>query len=134
MHKIVQIAINVVETCRNACKKIAVEFKKKILMQFPEEDRAIEVDLDNGNLSVIKTLGILWVDEKDIFTYRVNPPNQKHLLTKKNVLRKNAALFNPMGFLNPYIIRAKILLQEIWTSGLEWDDFLEYSQARKAKR
>ena len=29
-----------------------------------------------------------------------------------------------MGFLNPYVIRTKILLQEMWTSGLEWDDLL----------
>ena len=107
---------------------------KKVLMQIPEEDRAIEVDLDNGNLPVIKTLGILWVAEKDIFTYRVNPPDENYLLTKRNFLRKIATLFDPMGFLNPYIIRAKILLQEMWTSGLEWDDFLDDSQARKAKR
>ena len=38
-----------------------------------------------------------------------------------------------MGFLNPYVIRAKILLQEMWTSGLDWDDQLDENLARKAK-
>ena len=45
-------------------------------------------------------------------------------------------LFDPMGFLAPYVIRAKILLQEMWTSGLDWDDPLYpiASQARQAKK
>jgi len=32
------------------------------------------------------------------------------------------------------VIRAKILLQEMWTSGLDWDDPLDQSQARQAKK
>ena len=106
---------------------------KKVLMQIPEEDRAAAVDLDKGNLPAIKTLGILWVAEEDNFTYRVNPPEESYLLTKRNFLRKIATLFDPMGFLNPYVIRAKILLQEMWTSGLDWDDQLDENLARKAK-
>ena len=79
------------------------------MQQIPEEDRAAEVDLDKGNLPAIKTLGILWVAEEDNFTYKVNPPEESYLLTKRNFLRKIATLFDPMGFLNPYVIRAKIL-------------------------
>ena len=43
-------------------------------------------------------------------------------------------LFDAMGFLSPYAIRTKILLQEMWTSGLDWDDPLDPSQARQAKK
>eukprot|EP00112_Aurelia_sp_Birch-Aquarium-sp1_P016020 Seg3592.2 transcript_id=Seg3592.2/GoldUCD/mRNA.D3Y31 product="hypothetical protein" protein_id=Seg3592.2/GoldUCD/D3Y31 len=106
---------------------------KEVLMQIPAEDRAAEVDLDKGNLPAIKTLGILWVAIEDIFTYKVNPTDEGYLLTKRNFLRKIATLFDPMGFLNPYVIRVKILLQEMWTSGLEWDDLLDENLARKAK-
>eukprot|EP00112_Aurelia_sp_Birch-Aquarium-sp1_P014564 Seg3156.3 transcript_id=Seg3156.3/GoldUCD/mRNA.D3Y31 product="hypothetical protein" protein_id=Seg3156.3/GoldUCD/D3Y31 len=69
----------------------------------------------------------------DIFMYKVNPPDEGYLLTKRNFLRKIATLFDPLGFLNPYVIRAKILLQEMWTSGLEWDDLLDENLARNAK-
>ena len=107
---------------------------KEVLMQIPEEDRAVEVDLDNGNLPAIKSLGILWVAEEDHFTYKVNPPDENYLLTKRNFLRKIATLFDHMGFLNPYVIRAKILLQEMWTSGLDWDDLLDENHAKRANR
>ena len=106
---------------------------KEVLRQIPEGDRAVEVDLDKGNLPAIKTLGILRVAEEDNFTYKVNPPEESYLLTKRNFLRKIATLFDPMEFLNPYVIRAKILLQEMWTSGLDWDDLLDENLAKKAK-
>lgn len=42
-------------------------------------------------------------------------------------------LFDPVGFLAPYVIRTKKLLQEMWTSGLDWDDLLDQNRARRAK-
>jgi len=54
-------------------------------------------------------------------------------LTKRNFLHKIAMLFDPMGILAPCMIRTKIFLQEMWTSGLDWDDPLDQSQARQAK-
>ena len=42
-----------------------------------------------------------------------------HVCGKK---RKKATLFDPLGLLAPFTIRAKILLQEMWTAGLEWDE------------
>jgi len=77
---------------------------------------------------------VLWLFKEDVFTYRVNPPDEKFQLTKRNFLRNIAMLFEPMGFRAPYVIGAKILLQEMWTSGLDWDDPLDPSQARQAKK
>ena len=107
---------------------------EQVLKKKPVEDRAAEVDLDKRNLPSMKTLGVLWLAKEDVFTYRVNPPDEKFQLTKRNFLRKIAMLFDPMGFLATYIIRAKILLQEMWTSGLDWDDPLDPSQAKQAKK
>ena len=82
----------------------------------------------------MKMLGVLWLAKEDVLTYRVNAPDEKFQLTKRNFLRKIAVLFDPMEFLAPYVIWAKILLQEMWTSGLDWDDPLGPSQARQAKK
>lgn len=31
-------------------------------------------------------------------------------------------MFNPLGLLTPYTVRAKILLQVMWASGVDWDE------------
>lgn len=82
----------------------------------------------------IKELGVLWLAKEDVFTYRANPPEDDYPLTKRNFPCKIAMLFDPMGFPAPYVIRAKILLQEMWTSGLDWDNLLDQSQARRTRR
>ena len=44
--------------------------------------------------------------------------------TKRNFLKKIATLFDPIGFLVPFTIRAKMLLQDKWTAGMDWDEEL----------
>ncbi|XP_064637173.1 uncharacterized protein LOC135493627 [Lineus longissimus] len=39
-----------------------------------------------------------------------------------------------MGFLSPFIIRCKILMQDLWALGLEWDDGLPPELEEKARR
>ena len=41
---------------------------------------------------------------------------------KRNFLKKIATLFEPIGLLAPLTIRAKMLLQDMWTAGLDWDE------------
>ena len=43
-----------------------------------------------------------------------------------------AKLFDPLGFLAPFIIRGKILLQQMWIKGLEWDEKLDENLKRKS--
>ena len=43
-------------------------------------------------------------------------------LTKRNILRKIATIFDPLGFVSPFVVVAKILLQELWARGYGWDD------------
>lgn len=38
---------------------------------------------------------------------------QREGLTKRNISRDVAIIFDPLGFLNPVVLRAKIFLQEI---------------------
>ena len=92
---------------------------ERVLEKIPEGARADEGDLAKGHLPSVKTLGVLSLAKEDFFTYRANPPEDDYPLTKRNFLRKIAMSFDPMGFLAPYVIGAKILLQEMWTSG--WD-------------
>ncbi|XP_070556537.1 uncharacterized protein [Ptychodera flava] len=93
-----------------------------VLSQIPTEDRACKMDF-NESKPKLKTLGVLWLAEEDVFTFQLNLP-EKFVFWKRNFLKKIATLFDPLGMLAPYIIRAKILLQEMWAAGLDWDDTL----------
>lgn len=95
---------------------------EEVLCNIPCEDQATEVEIDGGQLYGTKTLGVLWLAQQDVFTFRFKPPKSDFVYTKRTVLQKVAALFDPLGFLAPYIIRAKILLQKLWASGADWDD------------
>ena len=90
---------------------------KEVLRQIPEADRANKIDLDAGELPSIKTLGIVWDAEKDEFTYQSIKPDNSEVNTKRSLLRRMATLFDPLGFLSPYIVRIKIIMQELWIHG-----------------
>ena len=96
----------------------------RILAEILAQDRKAEVDLDRDQLPSTKTLGVWWLASQDVFVFKKKAPDDKMLYTKRNYLRKIATLFDPIGLLAPFTIRAKILLQEMWTSGVEWDDEL----------
>ena len=44
--------------------------------------------------------------------------------TKRNFLKQIATLFDPIGLLAPFTVRAKMLLQQMWLAGLDWDEVL----------
>ncbi|XP_071149222.1 uncharacterized protein [Mytilus edulis] len=106
---------------------------KTVLQCIPEEDRASQVDLDEGYLPSVKTLGVIWQVDNDIFMFKVNPPAVDFKFTKRNILSKVATLFDPLGFIAPYPIRGKLLLQEMWTAGLDWDDQLDEELVEKSR-
>ena len=96
----------------------------KVLSEIRIQDRKFEVDLDREGLPSTKTLGVWWSADDDVFTFKENAPGDDMSYTKRNFLRKIAMLFDPIGLLAPYTVRAKLLLQEMWTAGLEWDEEL----------
>lgn len=50
-------------------------------------------------------------------------------ITKRTMLSQTAQLFDPLGWLAPVIVRAKILFQSTWLRELEWDDPLPDNDA-----
>ena len=93
-----------------------------MLQHIPAAVCATEVDLDSGDVQPVKTLGVLWLPQEDIFKFQVSQPIDGPPNTKRELLRKTATLFDPLGFLSPYVVHARILLQETWAAGVDWDD------------
>ena len=94
----------------------------EVLEDISAVDQASEVDLNKCIFPVTKTLGVLWTATEDLFFFRCSSPPENFEYTKRNVLKKTAMIYDPLGLLSPYIIRAKMLIQQAWLEAIEWDD------------
>ena len=43
-------------------------------------------------------------------------------LTKRMLLNQVAQIYDPVGFAAAFLVRAKIGMQELWQTGVDWDD------------
>nr|XP_031839043.1 uncharacterized protein LOC116429801 [Nomia melanderi] len=69
-----------------------------------------------------KTLGIFWNPSRDDIVYTIEKfPNQP-FLTKRIILSQIAQLFDPFGLLGPIIIKAKIIMQDLWKAAVDWHE------------
>lgn len=75
-----------------------------------------------------KILGILWYTDQDELSVNlesiVSYAGQEKIITKRNILKTISRIYDPLGFLGPFIITSKILMQTIWKENLEWDSIL----------
>ena len=75
-----------------------------VLENFPLEDRQLSLEILKEGTSKIKTLGVMWETERDIFTFQVELPGACKEPTKRNVLSAIAALLDLLQFLSPFTI------------------------------
>ncbi|XP_058828427.1 uncharacterized protein LOC131688257 [Topomyia yanbarensis] len=93
-----------------------------ILNNIPTElrdDRNV-LELDSSSSSV-KTLGLLWQPDEDVFRFQVPRWTMDSPITKRLVLSDAARLFDPLGLVGPTVLRSKLFMQELWLSKLSWD-------------
>ncbi|XP_036329825.1 uncharacterized protein LOC118741965 [Rhagoletis pomonella] len=94
------------------------EFLKKV----PSDDQ--EKPLRMNDAEIIKTLGIIWEPTSDVFRYDWPELKMDKPVTKRIVLAEIASLFDPLGLINPIIVKAKIFLQNLWIIKVHWDESL----------
>ena len=70
-----------------------------------------------------KVLGVKWNSERDSLTFDFSAViSEVQIETKRTLLMQTARLYDPLGILTPFILRAKLLIQRCWLDkDLEWD-------------
>ena len=102
-----------------------------VIADIVEEDLASEIDLEKRELPTTKTLGVLWAATDDKFSFRHSLQLDGFEFTKRNVLRRTASVYDPLGFLSPYVIRSKLLIQKAWLEARDWDELLPTPHQRE---
>ena len=71
-------------------------------------------------------LGLKWNHNSDtLVVSRGTTPDTKQTVTQRVVLSLVSAVYDPIGLVAPYTVKARLLLKDIWRlSGQKWDDVL----------
>ena len=90
--------------------------------------------VDQHASSYPKTLGIAWDSRKDVMAAQVQLPAE-YVSTKRGIISDTARSFDVLGWLAPFIIRMKILFQDLWKlkDKVGWDDPLDKHLADQHK-
>ena len=90
----------------------------------------------NSEEQLVKLLGVGWDASSDDLTFNIHEVikyAESLTFTKRSLLRFTAKLFDPLGFLSPYVIQLKILFQEFCSDHKGWDDPLQGETLEKCK-
>ncbi|XP_029170330.1 uncharacterized protein LOC114940017 [Nylanderia fulva] len=76
------------------------------------------------------TLGLRWQPRDDRFAFATKLTTLS-TFTKRSVLSLTAKMFDPLGWLAPTTVLAKIFIQSTWLLGLDWDAPLPSDDERR---
>ncbi len=127
---------------RNILGEVGMEVRKcmsnreEVLSSLPRGARAKELlDLtaactSDPQLRSLKTLGLRYDPSADVFLFEMEEPGRSSW-TKRQVLRIFPKLYDPLGMLLPYTMRARCIFSAINKDKKGWDEELE---PKKMKR
>lgn len=103
--------------------------------------------VDNKCLNIIdslepeKVLGIFWKSSDDTIIFKISSSILESPIflgikdpTKREILKILMSVYDPLGLVGNFIMHLKITLQEIWRSGVGWDDPVLGPQAERWKK
>ena len=74
---------------------------------------------------MVKVLGLNWNTNTDTLslslTKLIKETNSTENVSKRSVLSLSSKAYDPMGFVEPVTVKAKIMMQELWKHNLTWN-------------
>jgi len=86
---------------------------------FAEDGKASPADTSP---QVDKLLGYRYFPAKDQISVTNFDTNDKDNVTKRTILSYISKIFDPLGLVLPVIVKAKVLMRELWQLKLNWDE------------
>uniref|UniRef100_A0A182YI92 Peptidase aspartic putative domain-containing protein n=1 Tax=Anopheles stephensi TaxID=30069 RepID=A0A182YI92_ANOST len=114
-----------------------------------ERDGQLKLQSDGGTIKCLSSTGD---DTERVLGMRWNPASDElgfctractavsgvltaeRIPTKREVLRCVMSLYDPLGLLAMFVIHGKILIQDLWRTGTQWDEEISSNQYRDWRR
>ncbi|XP_046394969.1 uncharacterized protein LOC124162471 [Ischnura elegans] len=100
-----------------------------LLESIPIELREVHLPLRLDSQDKVTTLGLLWHAAADQFQitnglHKYQQSRFRNHTTKRTVIGVISSIFDPLGLISPIVITGKVLLQQLWLKGIDWDEEL----------
>ncbi len=124
-----QTAVVIQHEARSLLEDAGFQLKKwisnvpEVLQNIAPSDLAPTEDfapMQKGSVTANHVLGLVWKVGGDYFGYE--SMNLKAGKTKREILSQLTSLWDPLGFLAPFVVRAKLIVQELWKLSSGWDE------------
>ena len=97
---------------------------KEVLQGIPSALHETKPVKDSTSLqapTISKALGLVWDSDKDVMSpcITVSPTFTS---TKRGIFRDVSKTYDVLGWIAPTVVVMKVLFQELWKTGQEWDD------------
>ena len=126
-----ETAVDLIARTTQLCAKGRLKLHKfvsnsrTVLESIPINDRSGEaqnVNLKFDDLPVERALGIEWCVESDVFKFRV--VLKERPFTRRGLLATVASIYDPLGFIAPFTLLGKRILQQLCINSLGWHDVI----------
>ena len=99
------------------------------LRQWTSNSTALNLRAQEDNAHAAQTtniLGLTWNSTNDMLSLslekRIRKSEAITKLTKRSTISFASKLFDPLGYVEPITVKAKIMIQDLWKQNLSWDE------------
>ena len=106
--------------------------RKNVLMSIPDIHRregVKDADLVKEDLPTERALRVYWNVEKDALCFKVNLKEKPR--NRRGILSMLSSFYDPLGLVSPFILKGKLILQELCQEGLHWDKQVSEEYVKK---
>ena len=99
-----------------------VSNSRAVLETIPITEQAKDIqqlNLDCDELPLERALGVSWCVESDVIRSKITL--RSLLPTRRNIFSTVSSVYDPLGLASPFVLPAKILLQDLCRQGIDWD-------------
>ena len=107
--------------------------RREVLEALPQSEISASaiMSIDEGDKleKPVRALGVSWDTKDDAFFFTFSVDETP--MTKKGIVSTTNSFYDPMGWLLPFLLIARLLIQELWRRQYGWDEEIDESLAKQ---